>query len=293
MIVPLLAITGYDLANDTLSGIATPSTRVTVVGPCSLEDCSNPAEIQVVADGDGNWRAYFDDVQPGEGYEAQIYDMDADHTVLRDWSVPFNQPPVADAGPNQTAYFNQVIALDASASYDPEADALTFEWDLDNDGAYDDASGITATTSFNQTGDHVIGLQVTDSGGLSDADTLTITILPWTLAGFYQPVDMNGVYNIVKGGSTVPFKFEIFAGPTELTSTSSMKSFAYVQISCDANAFTDQIETVVTGISGLRYDNAAGQFIYNWKTPVNAGNCYRVTMTTMDDSSLVAFFRLK
>jgi predicted secreted protein len=29
------------------------------------------------------------------------------------------------------------------------------------------------------------------------------------LKGFYQPVDMNGVYNIVKNGSTVPLKFEI------------------------------------------------------------------------------------
>ena len=37
------------------------------------------------------------------------------------------------------------------------------------------------------------------------------------MSGYYQPVDMNGVWNTVKGGSTVPLKFELFAGTTELT----------------------------------------------------------------------------
>ena len=32
---------------------------------------------------------------------------------------------------------------------------------------------------------------------------------------------MNGVVNTVKGGSTVPLKFEVFAGTTELTDTAS------------------------------------------------------------------------
>ncbi len=40
------------------------------------------------------------------------------------------------------------------------------------------------------------------------------------MKGFYAPVDVNGVLNTVKGGSTVPLKFEVFAGSTELTDTS-------------------------------------------------------------------------
>ena len=36
------------------------------------------------------------------------------------------------------------------------------------------------------------------------------TVLAASAKGFYQPVDMNGVYNTVKGGSTVPLKFELF-----------------------------------------------------------------------------------
>jgi hypothetical protein len=186
-----------------------------------------------------------------------------------------------------------LITLDASASSDPDSDALTYEWDLDNDGLYDDATGETTTTSFAQTGEHIIGLRVIDDGGLSDTDTTTVMVLPWALKGFYQPVDMNGVYNIVKNGSTVPLKFEVFAGPIELTDVASIKSLTYAQTSCNADAITDEVETTATGGTSLRYDTAAGQFIYNWKTPKSPGKCYRVTMTTMDNSSLVAYFKLK
>jgi PKD repeat protein len=186
-----------------------------------------------------------------------------------------------------------MVSLNAASSSDPDGDALIYEWDLDNDGQYDDASGVTITTSFNQIGDQTIGLSVTDDGGLSDTDTATVTVLPWTLKGFYQPVDMNGVYNIVKGGSTVPLKFEIFAGPTELTDTAYVKSLKYAETSCDENGISDEIETIATGGTSLRYDATAGQFVYNWKTPSTAGKCYRLTMTTIDSSSLVAYFKLK
>jgi len=98
--------------------------------------------------------------------------------------------------------------------------------------------------------------------------------------------------NIVKGGSTVPFKFEIFAGPTELTDTSYIK-FSAVKIACDFSAPTDVIEVTSTGGTSLRYDPIAGQFVYNWQTPKTPGICYQVKMTTLDGSSLSANFKLK
>jgi hypothetical protein len=114
----------------------------------------------------------------------------------------------------------------------------------------------------------------------------------WTLTGFYQPVDMSGVWNTVKGGQTVPLKFEIFAG-SELTNTSAVQSVQAYRIACTAGGGEDAIETVTTGGTSLRYDATSGQFIFNWQTPRLPGNCYKVVMTAQDGSSLTAFFKLK
>ncbi|HSL28108.1 MAG TPA: MBG domain-containing protein [Anaerolineales bacterium] len=139
------------------------------------------------------------------------------------------------------------------------------------------------------------------SGGLDNNYSFTyvngvLTVGTWTLKGFYQPVDMPGasiVYNTVKGGATVPLKFEIISGSTELTALSNVKSLTYAQTSCTATATSDDIETTATGGTVLRYDSTSGQFVYNWQTPKTPGKCYRVTMTTLDGSTLVAYFKLK
>jgi hypothetical protein len=137
---------------------------------------------------------------------------------------------------------------------------------------------------------------VTASDGTNSAFAeVKITILAWTLQGFFQPVDMGGVFNTVKNGSTVPLKFRIFAGPTELTDIAAVQSVTYIQIVCAAAAPVDAIEEIVTtGGTVLRW--AGDQFIDNWKTPSGGsvvGKCYQVTMTADDGSKLHAFFKLK
>ena len=128
--------------------------------------------------------------------------------------------------------------------------------------------------------------------------TRTFTVQEQTLAqslkGFYQPVDMNVIFNSVKGGSTVPLKFEVFVGSTELTDVATVKSFTQKVIACNAGAPEDAIEEIANaGGTVLRYDSVGGHFIQNWKTPKTAIVCYQVRMTTQDGSSLYANFRLK
>jgi hypothetical protein len=143
-------------------------------------------------------------------------------------------------------------------------------------------------------GPHTLIATATDNASRTASATATYTVLAWTLTGFYNPVDMNGVVNTVKGGSTVPLKFEVFAGPTELTDVSVIASFRTVTVACGTLASnTDEIEITSTGGTSLRYDVTGGQFIQNWQTPKGAGVCYRATMTTLDGSFLSAYFKTK
>jgi hypothetical protein len=163
--------------------------------------------------------------------------------------------------------------------------------------ASDGLSGLNAPCNVsgysNAVGTHTVTASATDKAGNANTASATYTVLAWTLNGFYQPVDMNGVYNTVKGGSTVPFKFEVFAGSTELTDVGAVKSFAATPSTCSGAALTDDIEVTTTGGTNLRYDTVAGQFIQNWQTPKTPGACFKITMTTQDGSSLVAYFKLK
>ncbi|MBA2277140.1 MAG: PxKF domain-containing protein, partial [Chloroflexia bacterium] len=146
------------------------------------------------------------------------------------------------------------------------------------------------------TGQHTLTAKAIDVAGNEQTATLKYTVTAWTLNGFYKPVDM-GMLNTVKSGSTVPLKFEVFAGTTtELTSTTVVKSFTTQQVSCQnfAQEIEAPIEVTTTGGTVLRYDGTGGQFIQNWQTPKGkAGSCYKVTMTTQDGSTIVADFLLK
>ena len=141
----------------------------------------------------------------------------------------------------------------------------------------------TATATYDRDANH-------ESGSASK----TFEIAPWRMSGYYQPVDMNGVWNTVKGGSTVQLKFELFAGTTELSATSAVKSFSVQGVACPgALAVADDIELTTTGGTSLRYDTTGGPFVQNWQTPKSAGSCYKVTMTAQDMSTISALFKLK
>jgi hypothetical protein len=161
----------------------------------------------------------------------------------------------------------------------------------------DGLSGLdTCTVSGYSTavGPHTVTATATDNAGNSTTTApVTYTVVAWTMLGFYQPTDMNGIVNTVKNGSTVPLKFEVFIGPTELTNTSAVLQPLRAIVSNCSGAPTDDIELLATGGTSLRYDTTAGQFIYNWQTPKTVGTCYLVTVTAADGSTLQANFKLK
>ncbi len=142
-----------------------------------------------------------------------------------------------------------------------------------------------------------------DGAGNEATGSFTIQVT-YELKGFSQPADPSPrapttiVWNTIKGGSTVPLKFEVFAGSTELTSTSVVDQPSSAKYDCTSGT-EDVVEITSTGSTVLRYDTTAGQFIYNWQTPKEAGRCYKVTIAVKDGStsepgsSITAYFKLK
>ncbi len=161
--------------------------------------------------------------------------------------------------------------------------------------ASDSGSGLAScvvTGDGDGVGNHTWTATATDNVGHQSTATMPYKVLGWTAKDFMAPIDMGGVFNTVKGGSTVPAKFEVFAGSKELTDTSRV-TLNSRKISCTTSAPTDDIEILATGSTSLRYDTAAGQFQYNWKLPTGAGTCYELKMTAKDGSSVTANFKLK
>jgi hypothetical protein len=140
-------------------------------------------------------------------------------------------------------------------------------------------------------GTHTVSASATDKAGNAASADATYSVISWTLLGFYQPVDANGA--VLMRGRTVPLKFEIFAGSTELTDPAYVSSIVTTRTACDGSGHTDVVQTRRTGRTSLRYDRAAGQFVFNWQRPGVPSRCYGVMMTTLDGSSLSAIIRVK
>jgi glucose/arabinose dehydrogenase len=68
------------------------------------------------------------------------------------------------------------VAFRASNSVDPDGGTLTYEWDLDDDGAFDDAIGAQAASFYADEGSHRASVRVTDSAGASDTQSMIITV---------------------------------------------------------------------------------------------------------------------
>jgi hypothetical protein len=90
-----------------------------------------------------------------------------------------NEPPVAEAGPDQTLECTgdlTSVSLDGSESSDPDGDELSYSWSLGDTELSTDESP-TVDLGY---GTHAITLTVTDSEGASDTDEVTVEVADTT-----------------------------------------------------------------------------------------------------------------
>ncbi|MBM3225790.1 MAG: PKD domain-containing protein, partial [Candidatus Tectomicrobia bacterium] len=148
--------------------LGTVSTSATLL-PGAFEDVTLPvhttpqSSVWVIADHTGTPNGMVSECNEGNNrYNSGV-------------QVPRNQPPVARAGGPYTVVEGTSLTLDGSGSTDPDGDALTYAWDLNNDGVFDDATGATPTFIFGRPGLFPIALRVSD-GTLTPTASTTVTV---------------------------------------------------------------------------------------------------------------------
>jgi PKD domain-containing protein len=114
---------------------------------------------------------------PAGGYAVTLCVSDGtdDATLTRRFIVQNRSPAAAIAFAPLAPMSGDTIAL-VSTSADPDGPIVSQDWDLDGDGAFDDAIGATASVSFEAPGTHPVGLLVTDRDGAANVATVAIPV---------------------------------------------------------------------------------------------------------------------
>jgi hypothetical protein len=205
-----------------------------------FDDGSPPVEGPIVTntfpavynpDGSIDWVATTQD------YTVNLTVIDNNEPALTDSDnltvhiTPPPWPPVADANGPYTIFKCQTLTLDGSGSYDPNGqfypdpshpwygEIVSWEWDLDNDGEYNDATGETLAWSSCDLGLHVIGLRVTNNfGGTNEVDTVINVIEP-TVDVYIKKTLLEGLEEIgIYLPNATRYVFEIdYSNPNQST----------------------------------------------------------------------------
>jgi PKD repeat protein/glucose/arabinose dehydrogenase len=159
----------------------------------------NPADITTFAAEASNPV----DLQTGPGGDLFYVDLEGG-TVRRIRYFRENQPPVASATATPTSGPAPLtVDFDGTGSSDPDpGDSLTYAWDLDGDGAFDDATSPQPTRTYGP-GTHTARLRVTDELDAIDlSDPITIA------AGDTPPdltIDMPSPTTLWEAGQAISF----------------------------------------------------------------------------------------
>jgi uncharacterized protein len=106
---------------------------------------------------------------------AEFFDQASDHdpSVAR---VAFNEPPTVSAGGPYSVNEGSSVTLTATGS-DPEGGALTYAWDLDDNGSFETPGQSVGFSRDDGPAAPVVHVRATDDAGQAAVDNATVTVL--------------------------------------------------------------------------------------------------------------------
>jgi PKD repeat protein len=106
-----------------------------------------------------------------------------------------NRPPVAafDYAPKPPVA-RELVTLTSTAS-DPDGPIVAWEWDLDGDGVFDDATGATAHSFWRRAGTYPVSLRVTDRDGAAVVAQQPVVVAPRPL-GVLSPTPLVRIVGV-------------------------------------------------------------------------------------------------
>lgn len=118
-----------------------------------------------------------------------------------------NQSPIANAGVGYLTSEGTPMALDASASTDSDGTIVSFAWDFDGDGIFDDAVGSTPVFLTADSGATTVHVQVTDDDGATAIAAAVVdvqNVAPTANAGGDYSAELGMPLKLSAAASTDP-----------------------------------------------------------------------------------------
>ena len=222
-----------------------------------------------------------------------------------------NGSTAGPVGGNKVDKKGPVVTLSCPAGPLRVGAAATANWsasDGSGSGVAAPESGSVALTTASVGGHTASAAAGTASDNVGNESLLATCgySVEYDFAGFFQPIDNGGVFNKAKAGSAIPVKFSLDgaprpgsntpglagAGSAFAPGTSSAPNPVAAVIACPSStALFDLVEELADSTSGLKYDPAADQWVYVWKTtPGLANSCRQLKVTLADGTVKTANF---